>query len=129
MKYTKKNKSRLIADCEKLKAQMGMGTLHATYRFRKKDGESLADSLMYVWGWKSEITFYDYFFEADEDLQRFTIIHELVHVSMIPFDSQVEWAVEGLSKAKQKKARQDLRTAREIVVDRLAGAFKQLMFH
>ena len=127
MKYTKSNKKRLIADCEKIKVQMGLGTLHVSYCFRAVDGSSLADSLMYVWGWKSRITFYNLFFQADEELQRFTMIHEFVHVAMIPFDSQVEWVIEGLTKANQKKARHNMRTAREIVVDRLAGAFKELL--
>jgi Zn-dependent peptidase ImmA (M78 family) len=127
MKYTKSNKKRLFADCEKLKVQMGMGALHVSYRLQKADGYSLADSLMYVWGWKSRITFYDLFFKADEELQRFTMVHELVHVSMIPFDSQVEWIIEAMKKSEQKKARHNMRTAREIVVDRLAGAFKELL--
>jgi hypothetical protein len=127
MKYTKSNKKRLIADCEKLKVQMCMGTLHVSYRFRAADGHWLAYSLMYVWGWKSRITFYNRFFEEDEELQRFTMIHELVHVSMIPFDQQVEWTIEGLTKPNQQKARHNMRTAREIVVDRIAGAFKDLL--
>jgi len=127
MKYLKKDKAKLIADCERLKALIGMGTMHVDYVFRKADGSSLADCLMYVWGWKSRITFYDKFFQSEEKLQRFTMIHELVHVAMIPFDSQVEWIVESLPKKQHQKARFNLRTAREIVVDRLAGAFKELL--
>jgi len=128
LKYTKRNKARLIADCEKLKVQMGMGTLHVSYRFEKKDGYSLADSCMYFWGWKSKLTFYDAFFEEDEGLQRFTMIHEFVHVAMIPFDSTVEKVIDGHKKGPMQQVyRTNVKTAREIVVDRIAGAFKELL--
>jgi len=127
MKYTKKDKKKLVADCEIIKRQLGMDTMHVDYWFRKKEGYSLADCLMYVWGWKTRITFYDRFFQADEELQKFTIIHEFVHAAMVPFDSQVETVADGLLKKHQANARHNLRTAREIVVDRLAGAFKALI--
>lgn len=127
MKYTKGNKKKLIADCEAIKRKLGMGNMHVSYHFRKADGHTLADSLMYVYGWKSKITFYDRFFQSDAELQHHTILHEFVHTMMMPLDSQIEWIVEAQPKAKQSKMRWNLRTAREIVVDRIAGTLKELL--
>jgi len=127
MKYTRSNKKRLIADCEKLKVRLGMGNMHVSYQFAKKDGYSLADSVMYAWGWKSRITFYDYFFESDEALQLHTILHEFVHVMMMPYDSQVEFITDAMPKKNQKAAKHNIRTSREITVDRLAATLKELL--
>lgn len=127
MKYLKSNKKKLIADCEGIRRRLGMGNMHVSYHFKKEDGHSLADSLMYVYGWKSKITFYDRFFQVDEELQYHTILHEFVHTMMMPLDSQIEWIVEMFPKAKAAKMRWNLRIAREIVVDRIAGSLKEIL--
>lgn len=81
---TKAGRLRLEAVCKVVREGLGLGSIPYVYDYPKEANTSLAVAFIPEAGWSLWIKFYPKFWRLSLNDQLHTIVHEHIHVTMIP---------------------------------------------
>ena len=124
--FTKKDFSRLRAVCDVVREAL-IGPIPCDYRLAGKSKENAAAYWIPGSGWFLKIHFYDGFFDRSLENQLYTIVHEHVHVMEQPTDQALARCERLVPKKYHDEYWERIHVAREITVERAAGALMPLL--
>lgn len=130
--FTRKRPARLFRVCKVVAQKLGVAHLTDSYAFDDEPEEhnefSYAYTLCGRYGWETRIVFLPKFFERHLRDQLITIVHEHIHVMMLPQDQVTHHIIESLIvKSKQDVTEDRVNAAREIVVTSMQTSLLELL--
>ena len=117
MKPLRKSERRRFEDvCRKIREALHLEHKDYRYDFVHKEGKAEAGTRTMYQGWYVRMEIYPHFWETSTECQLRTLIHEHIHVCLVPFQQQVDFVVGRLHTTDKELAEQAVTSGLEITV-------------